>query len=417
MTKTCPDCHAEVLSTSQPNRMGTETCIECGKCDPCDEDCPNYQDKEPSFNRMGTTPELERVLLKWQKELAELEDMNARCDLTAYGQHSLRKVRQFVDDLTAAATPSHSLAGTTPEMQKMYDEFGGEAVNESVRMIVENMSPADQYDLAFKVAENVGYTLIREPEHSDSPHLAALAATPAESGKASSEELPWYSAEKTAEFFNPPAATPAGGGDLSAAARELSLKHDWCPACHRGWSWAAQPAYPSPAVGGEPRRQDFIDTLMHDERPDGSNADEWRLFLSMYLDNRATQPNGLSFVAMQIAEAIDAAQPASPLRGITDEMVNLACEVYAEVYHDDDKDMGDAMRAALKAILAAPPASPLRETCIECGMCDPCDDDCPNYIDSTSPAEQPAADPVAKVDEVHEDLLRRLRDLPDEETK
>jgi hypothetical protein len=27
MTKTCPDCHAEVLSTSQPNRMGTTTDI------------------------------------------------------------------------------------------------------------------------------------------------------------------------------------------------------------------------------------------------------------------------------------------------------------------------------------------------------------------------------------------------------
>jgi hypothetical protein len=28
----------------------------------------------------------------------------------------------------------------------------------------------------------------------------------------------------------------------------------------------------------------------------------------------------------------------------------------------------------------AHPASPLRETCIECGKCDPCGDDCPNYI-------------------------------------
>ena len=55
-----------------------------------------------------------------------------------------------------------------------------ESVNDIVRKIVYQMSPADQYDLAFKVAENVGYTLTREPEHPDSPHLAAaLAATPA----------------------------------------------------------------------------------------------------------------------------------------------------------------------------------------------------------------------------------------------
>jgi NTP pyrophosphatase (non-canonical NTP hydrolase) len=54
-----------------------------------------------------------------------------------------------------------------------------------------------------------------------------------------------------------------------------------------------------------------------------------------------------------------AAPPASPLRGVTDEMVSLACEVYAEVYRDDDKDMGDAMRAALKtAFIASPPEQP-----------------------------------------------------------
>jgi hypothetical protein len=41
-------------------------------------------------------------------------------------------------------------------------------------------------------------------------------------------------------------------------------------------------------------------------RPRGSNADEWHLFLTQYLDNRATSPNGLVFIAVQIAEAIDA---------------------------------------------------------------------------------------------------------------
>ncbi len=41
-------------------------------------------------------------------------------------------------------------------------------------------------------------------------------------------------------------------------------------------------------------------------RPRGSNADEWRFFLSVYLDDRATNPDGLSFVAVQIVEAIEA---------------------------------------------------------------------------------------------------------------
>lgn len=41
-------------------------------------------------------------------------------------------------------------------------------------------------------------------------------------------------------------------------------------------------------------------------RPQGSNADEWHLFLCHYADNRATQPNGLTYLAVQIAEAIEA---------------------------------------------------------------------------------------------------------------
>jgi 3-dehydroquinate synthetase len=36
---------------------------------------------------------------------------------------------------------------------------------------------------------------------------------------------------------------------------------------------------------------------------------------------------------------------------ITDETVQRACEIYSEVYANDDKDMGDAMRAALEARL------------------------------------------------------------------
>jgi hypothetical protein len=57
------------------------------------------------------------------------------------------------------------------------------SVNECVLQIIK-MSPADQFDLAFKVAENVGYMLVRAPEHPDSPHLAAQPATPVVGGEA-----------------------------------------------------------------------------------------------------------------------------------------------------------------------------------------------------------------------------------------
>jgi len=44
------------------------------------------------------------------------------------------------------------------------------------------------------------------------------------------------------------------------------------------------------------------------KRPIHNNADEWLEFLSEYLDHRTDSPNGLAFVAVQIAEAIDAAE-------------------------------------------------------------------------------------------------------------
>jgi hypothetical protein len=43
-------------------------------------------------------------------------------------------------------------------------------------------------------------------------------------------------------------------------------------------------------------------------RPRGANADEWHLFLCGYLDNRASFPRGLTYVAVEIAEAIEAAE-------------------------------------------------------------------------------------------------------------
>jgi hypothetical protein len=43
-------------------------------------------------------------------------------------------------------------------------------------------------------------------------------------------------------------------------------------------------------------------------RPKDSNADAWHLFLSAYLDARANSPSGLTFMAVQIADAIDDAE-------------------------------------------------------------------------------------------------------------
>lgn len=43
-------------------------------------------------------------------------------------------------------------------------------------------------------------------------------------------------------------------------------------------------------------------------RPEDSNADAWHLFLSEYLDARANSPSGMTFMAVQIAEAIDDAE-------------------------------------------------------------------------------------------------------------
>lgn len=45
----------------------------------------------------------------------------------------------------------------------------------------------------------------------------------------------------------------------------------------------------------------MTDTTM--KRPSGSNADEWHLFLCEYLDDPC---DGLAFIAVQIAEAIEA---------------------------------------------------------------------------------------------------------------
>jgi hypothetical protein len=81
-------------------------------------------------------------------------------------EDTISKIREALRAL--AAQPASPLRGS---------------VNECVLQIIK-MSPANQFDLAFKVAENVGYMLVRAPEHPDSPHLAAQPATPVVGGEA-----------------------------------------------------------------------------------------------------------------------------------------------------------------------------------------------------------------------------------------
>lgn len=69
-------------------------------------------------------------------------------------------------------------------------------------------------------------------------------------------------------------------------------------------------------------------------RPTGSNADQWHLFLSEHLDSRAPSPHGLTFMAVQIAEALDdfrAAARAEALRHVK-AATNLA-EAEARLEH------------------------------------------------------------------------------------
>jgi hypothetical protein len=80
------------------------------------------------------------------------------------------------------------------------------------------------------------------------------------------------------------------------------------------------------------------------KRPKDSNADAWHLFLSEYLDARANIPNGLTFMAVQIAEAID---EAAAVDG--DAQWNAACDAIAESFIDERlQSMARAHKRGLK---------------------------------------------------------------------
>jgi hypothetical protein len=137
MTKTSTE--AEVLSTSQPNRMAIALAL---------------------INEIRTFHGLD--VIDW--------------DFPALSTPNKNRALRQADAIIATFSPLEAALAATPAV-------GGEAVNDTVRKIVYQMSPVDQYDLAFKVAENVGYILVREAEHPDSPHLSDQPATPAVGGE------------------------------------------------------------------------------------------------------------------------------------------------------------------------------------------------------------------------------------------
>jgi restriction endonuclease Mrr len=81
-------------------------------------------------------------------------------------------------------------------------------------------------------------------------------------------------------------------------------------------------------------------------RPKGSNADEWHLFLCQYLDNRATSPNGLTFVAVQISEAIERAERISFDKGYTKANTELECNMTEHIKQITPQDFAKAVNDA-----------------------------------------------------------------------
>jgi hypothetical protein len=184
-------------------------------------------------------------------------------------------------------------------------------VNELVLQIIK-MPPADQFDLAFKVAENVGYVLTA-PQ--------ALAATPAV-GILSREKSDRVLSECGYE-----PATPTVGGhrhrseldDASNACLELCAKHgfatghgDTVADMIREIDGQIATRAATPAVGGEALREaiePFAEiegaAIMH------TVPDNWEIVLSMDGEPIAA----LKAKHFRAARAAFAAQPASPLRG------------------------------------------------------------------------------------------------------
>jgi hypothetical protein len=153
----------------------------------------------------------------------------------------------------------------------------------------------------------------------------------------------------------------------------------------------------TPAVGGEALKPfiDALDSIDKDTPHEQRCADDTRMGQAIWEFELPTVGDLRKLVA--------AAQPACPLRGR-----EWMAEVVYEGAHkglkncwkwtDDGLDHEHPGRrgyyykiadAVLASLSSAPPeerALPLRvqETCLECGTCDPCDDDCPNYIEPTA---------------------------------
>src|ERR1700730_1154302 len=85
---------------------------------------------------------------------------------------------------------------------------------------------------------------------------------------------------------------------------------------------------------------EFPDTSHHPEgpqRPQGSNADEWHMFLCGYVADRAAFPRGLAYVAVQIAEAIEAAVARGDLEEIAKTVESLRLHRHQATKSESDE--------------------------------------------------------------------------------
>ena len=252
---------------------------------------------------LAAAPAVGGEALEWAVEWHRcVETMMTMAGLSGAGSPS-ESIVEFQEWLSRPATPA----------------VGGLAVNDTVRKIVYQMSPADQYDLAFKVAENVGYILVREAEHPDSPHLAVQPASqPAVGGEDVRRKAQQHADHWNAMLNERPDWRPLREHIEMAASQLQHLADDA----------AAPPA--SPLRGSEIDQADYkLGWWLAAALEDPNVGAKMKDVINKWFE--AHQPG--------LVMSASSASPASPLRGseITDAMVNAAAR---EMWNDRDARHG-----------------------------------------------------------------------------
>jgi hypothetical protein len=147
----------QMLSPIQTTR---ETCHDCGKCEPCDDDCPNYGD--------AATPAV--VILPREKS----DRLLGEC-----GYETKTATPAVGGETFDAWFNSHFLdpdGGSTHLPDWLKDDLrsawnaalAATPAGDALREAAFKLSCRAQFDLATKIAENVGYVLVGEPSFDDS---------------------------------------------------------------------------------------------------------------------------------------------------------------------------------------------------------------------------------------------------------